>query len=105
MPCAVEFARFAEGVQLLGRAFDTAALFTDQVQLAAGQARGQGIEHVVGQVFGFGQEHHRCLERLLRRVHTKMAALGKACVQRRLITGMPAPAMGVGQFAQQIIGG
>ncbi len=38
MASTVEFARFAEGLQLLGRALDAAAFFPHQVQLAARQA-------------------------------------------------------------------
>ena len=102
-------ARFAErshfGVTAPEREFDTAALFTHQVQLATSQARGQGIEQVVGQVLGLGQEEHGAFEPSLRRIHPEMAALGKTCVERRLVAGMPAPAMGIGQPAQQVVGG
>lgn len=55
MPRAVELARLAERVQLLGRAFDAAAFFTDQVQLTTGQARGEGVEDVIGQVLDLGR--------------------------------------------------
>ena len=50
MACAVQLARLAEGVQQLRRPLDAAALFAHQVQLAALQAGGQGIEQITGQL-------------------------------------------------------
>ncbi|MCY1546913.1 hypothetical protein D9M68_829380 [compost metagenome] len=90
---------------MFGRAFDAAAFFTHQIQLATGQPRGQGVEDVIGKVLGLGQKHHRCIELALGRGHAEMAALGEASVQRSLVAGVPAPAMGVGQATEQIIGG
>lgn len=68
----------------------------DQKQLGTGQARGHGVEQVVGEVLGLGQENHRRIKRALRHVHAELAALGEACVERGLVTGMPAPAVGIG---------
>ncbi|MNY20181.1 hypothetical protein D3C86_1536510 [compost metagenome] len=102
---AVEFAWLAERVELFGGTFDAAFFLADQVQLAASQPRGEGVEDVVGQVLGLGQKDHRCIELALGRIHAKMAALGEAGVQRGLIAGVPAPAMSFGQAAQQVVGG
>ncbi|MNM56620.1 hypothetical protein D3C81_677950 [compost metagenome] len=104
MAGAVEFARLAEGVQLLGRTFDAAAFLADQVQLTAGQTRSQGVEQVIGQVAGLGQKQDGGVEGLGWRFYAEVAAPGEACIERRLIAGMPAPAMGRGQFAEQVVG-
>lgn len=105
MPRIVELAWFAKGVQLLGGAFDAAAFFAHQVQFGARQTGGHGLEDVISQVLGLGQEHHRRIECAIRHIHPEMAALGKPCIQRRLVAGMPAPAMGIGQPPQQVVGG
>ncbi|MOA44685.1 hypothetical protein D3C78_1670000 [compost metagenome] len=105
MPRTVELAWLAERVELLGRPFDAAAFFPHQVHLSPGQARRHGIEDVVGQVLGLGQEHHGRVEPTLGYVHAKVAALREASVQRGLIPSVPAPAMGIGQTAEQVIGG
>ncbi|MNY16065.1 hypothetical protein D3C86_1493110 [compost metagenome] len=54
VPCAVELAWLAEWIELFGGAFDAAFFLADQVQLAAGQPRGQGVEDVIGQILGLG---------------------------------------------------
>ncbi|MNO68891.1 hypothetical protein D3C76_597350 [compost metagenome] len=105
MPGAVELARFAKGLQLLGRAFDTAAFLPDQVQLAPGQARRQGVEQVGGQLTGLGQKQHGAVEGHRGRFDTVVAAAGKAPFEHGLVAGMPGPAMGHGQVAEQIVGG
>ncbi|MOA46362.1 hypothetical protein D3C78_1688660 [compost metagenome] len=90
---------------MFGGTFDAAFFLADQVQLAAGQPRGEGVEDVVGQVLGLGQKDHGAIESALRCVHAKVAAPVEAGVQRGLIAGVPAPAMGIGQAAQQVVGG
>jgi hypothetical protein len=105
VPRIVELAWFAEGVQLFGGAFDAAAFFAHQVQLGARQPCRHSLEDVVGEVLGLGQEYHGSVEGTLRYIHPEMAALGKPRIQRRLIARMPAPAMGIGQAAQQVVGG
>jgi hypothetical protein len=104
MARAVELARLAERVQLLGRPLDTA--FSRRPETPhAGQARSHGVEDVIGQVLGLGQEHHRAVELALRDIHAKMAALGKARIQGRLVAGMPAPAVSGRQATEQVVGG
>ncbi|MNM44506.1 hypothetical protein D3C81_554050 [compost metagenome] len=105
MPRAVELARLAERHQLLGRAFDAALFLADQKHLTTFQARGYGVEDVIGQILGLGQKHHGRLESLFGHIHAKMAALGETGVERGLVTGMPAPAVSVRQAAEQIVGG
>ncbi|MNO99814.1 hypothetical protein D3C76_915950 [compost metagenome] len=102
---AVEFAWLAERVELFGGTFDAAFFLADQVQLAAGQPRGEGVEDVVGQVLGLGQKHHGAIEPAFRCIHAKMAAPLETGVQGGLIAGMPAPAMRLWQAAQQVVGG
>ncbi|MNH01896.1 hypothetical protein D3C79_611210 [compost metagenome] len=105
MAGAVELAWLAKGMQLFRRAFDPATLFADQIQHSSGQSRGQGIEQVVGQIARFGQKQHRGIETLGWRLYAEVAAPGKARLDPRLIAGMPAPAMGGRQLAEQVIGG
>ncbi len=105
MPGAVQLARFAKGLQLFGRAFDAAALFADQVQLTAGQARRQGIEQVGGQFAGLGQEQHGAVEGHFRRFDTMVTAAGKTAVEQGLIACVPCPGLGLWQLAEQAIGG
>ncbi|MNY33102.1 hypothetical protein D3C86_1673640 [compost metagenome] len=104
MARAVEFARSAECGQLFGRAFDAGALLADQEQLAPGQSCGQGAQQVVGEFAGFRQEQHRGGEILRGRRYAKVAAPGKAGCQQRLFAGVPAPAPGFRQTAEQVIG-
>ena len=104
MPSAVELARLAEGRQLLGRPFDAGAFLANQKQRAAGQTGRQGAEQVVGQLAGFGQEQYRGVEPAVRRAHAELAAPGESGLQGRLVTGVPAPAVGLGQLAEQVIG-
>ncbi len=105
MARAVEFAGAAERAQLTRRRFDACTFFPDQKQLATGQTRGQGVEQVVGEVLGFGQEQHSGLEGLGGGVCAEMSTLAEAGIQRGEIPGMPTPAPRVGQRAQQIVGG
>ncbi|MNN11541.1 hypothetical protein D3C81_1245020 [compost metagenome] len=102
---AVEFAWLAKGLQLLGRALDASALLADQVQLAASQARCQGVEQIGGQLAGFGQEQHGAFECCGRGLDAVMAAACEAAFEHGLIAGMPGPGLGLRQLAEQVVGG
>ncbi|MDT4870279.1 hypothetical protein FQZ97_1053510 [compost metagenome] len=105
MAGAVELARRAEGDELLGGTFDTGAFLADQVQRLAGQARGEGGQQVVGQFAGFRQEHHGAVEARFGWRHVEPGTSGEAGFQGRMLAGVPAPAAGLGQLAQQVVSG
>ncbi len=105
MAGAVELAWLAKGLQLLGRALDATAFLADQVQLAASQARGQGVEQVGSQFAGLGQEQHGVVESHFRWLDPIVAAPGEAAFEHGMIARMPGPAPGLGQLAEQAVGG
>ncbi|MCY1464286.1 hypothetical protein D9M71_822880 [compost metagenome] len=105
MAGAVELARRAEGGELPGGTFDTGAFLADQVQRLAGQARGEGGQQVVGQFAGLRQEYHGAVERRFGWRHVEPGAPGEAGFQGRMLAGVPAPAAGLGQLAQQVVSG
>ncbi|MNF47424.1 hypothetical protein D3C84_286260 [compost metagenome] len=101
---AVQLARPAEGLQLPGGTLDAGALLADQPQRPAGQARGEGGEQVVGQFARLGQEQYCAGERLRRHLGAELAAPGIARLERQLLVLQPAPALRLGQLAEQAVG-
>src|SRR5690606_37871370 len=102
--CTVQFAWLAVGGQLFGCALDTATLFADQIQIASAQTSGQSLQQVVGELARLGQEQYGAGKGRLGRLGAEVATPGEARIQNALLAGMPAPAMGVRQLAEQVVG-